>query len=165
MLDALKPTLAPLVLRLGLATIFISYGYLKIAVAGGDHWYNPTVLSPTVQLLVAWAELIGGIALALGLLTRVAALGIGVIMLGAIATVMGPRDFLVIGRQIDSSPGGTGFDFTRVGFEYNAAIMTMCLTLMILGGGRLSLDHLIFCRRKTAPSARPLEPVSAGKTA
>ena|SRR5205809_2489316 len=163
MVEALKPTLAPLVLRLGLATIFISYGYLKINVYGGDHWYSEAVLPRTVQMIVAWAELIGGIALALGFLTRVAAMGIGLIMLGAIAKVMGARDFLVIGRQIDASEGGTGFDFTRVGFEYNAAIMMMCLTLMILGGGRLSLDYCIFGRRKAAQPVATMQPVAAGK--
>ena len=40
-----------------------------------------------VQLAVAWGQLIGGIALGVGFLTRLAALGIIVIMLGAIATV------------------------------------------------------------------------------
>ena len=163
MVEALKPTLAPLVLRLGLATIFMSYGYLKIAVAGGDHWASSDVLHPTLQTIVAWAELIGGIALALGFLTRIAAMGIGLIMLGAIARVTGAYDFLVIGRRIDASASGTGFDFSRVGFEYNAAIMMMCLTLMILGGGRLSLDYCMFGRRKAAQPVATMQPVAAGK--
>ena len=72
MVEALKPTLAPLVLRLCLATIFISHGVFKIWVGGGDHWFEggaagAPVPSPTLQLMVAWGELVGGIALALGL--------------------------------------------------------------------------------------------------
>ena len=117
------------------------------------------------RLVVAWQHPIERSIQPVGFLTRIAALGIGVIMLGAIATVMGTRDFLYIGRQIDASAAGNSFDFTRVGFEYNAAIMMMCLTLIILGGGRLSLDYLIFRRRKAAQPAAPLQPASAVKTA
>jgi len=163
MVEALKPTLAPLVLRLCLATIFISHGYFKIAVAPpGDHWFEggapgAPVPSPTLQLMVAWGELVGGIALGVGLLTRLAALGLGIIQLGAVALITGSRDFIFIGHEIGSSPSGHGFSFRTVGFEYNAALMMMCLTLIILGSGRLSIDYLIFGRRRITPPVAPPE--------
>jgi putative oxidoreductase len=140
--NILKPTLAPLVLRLGLAFIFVFHGYVKITVGKGDEW-NPD-LEDWVQLTVAWGELAAGLALLVGLLTRVAALGIILDQIGAIALVTG-RNFL----QLENiKPGTHGFNFRSAGFEYNFAIIVICLALVILGSGAMSLDHLIFHRRK-----------------
>src|SRR5947209_14519970 len=93
-----KTSLASLVLRLGLAAIFIYHGQDKIFGLGnewGAAWAGkmvlkaheieaPSLQSHAVQLLVAWGEFLGGIALALGLLTRLAALGEMIIQVGAV---------------------------------------------------------------------------------
>ena len=78
-----KNALVPLLLRLALAAIFIFHG---LALVGGpDHqWgaaWNRSAEAPPApaQLTVAWGELIGGIALAVGFLTRLAAVGIIII--------------------------------------------------------------------------------------
>ena len=86
------------------------------------------------QFLVAWGELLGGIAMLLGFLTRWAALGLVIIQIGAIATVTFAKGF--------SAGGGAGY-------EYNLALIGMCLALMLTGGGPVSADQLLFARRRT----------------
>jgi uncharacterized membrane protein YphA (DoxX/SURF4 family) len=184
-------TLAPLVLRLSLAAIFLFHGYHKVfdPNAGlGASWaesqWAPQSKVPTgllervdqipdskvdtstrnqfkselvrsygrdvppmpeslrwhgAQYAVAWGELLGGVALLVGLLTRVAALGLIVIQVGAIWTVTGLHGFSV-------AQGG--------GYEYNLALIAMCLALVVMGGGTCAVDR--FFRRSTtkAPAAQ-----------
>jgi uncharacterized membrane protein YphA (DoxX/SURF4 family) len=96
-----------------------------------------------VQLAVAWGELVCGVALLLGLWTRVAALGLIVIMGGAIYMVTGARGFA---------------DPASVGYEYNLAILAICLVLVIMGSGRLSVDGLRGTRRRAV--AQHQQPVA-----
>ena len=83
------PAPASLLLRLGLAIIFLSHGGLKIAF-GSTHWSSEP-LPPAMQAAVAWGEVAVGFACLLGLLTRLACLGIIVIMVGAMWVETGPR--------------------------------------------------------------------------
>jgi len=101
-------------------------------------------LGAGVQVAVAWGELLGGIALVLGLFTRLSALGALIIQAGAIATVTWARGFA--GAQ-----GG--------GYEYNLALIAICLALVISGGGRLSVDRLLLATHKD--QATPPQPVAA----
>jgi uncharacterized membrane protein YphA (DoxX/SURF4 family) len=103
-----------------------------------------------VQFAVAWGELLGGAALLAGALTRFAAAGLLIIQIGAIAIVTSAR----------------GFSFTAGGgYEYNLTLLAMCLVLILIGGGKLSVDHVFTKRRKrkttatTAPAAK--EPTAA----
>jgi len=102
-------------------------------------------LQSSVQMLVAWGELVGGVALLLGLLTRFAALGLIVIQIGAIALVTGALGFSV---------GGAA------GWEYNFALIGMCLTLVFLGSGEWALNRLFWRQRGTARA----EPAAVGAT-
>ncbi len=128
-----KNTLVPLVLRFGLAVIFIYHGIEKVGQGGGTNWDQHLGTAGFLQFLVAWGELLGGIAMALGLLTRIAAGGLSIIMLGAIATVTGQH----------------GFSLQDGGFEYNFAILVMCAALILIGPGNLALDRFVRLRRKT----------------
>ena len=92
MLSFLKPSLAPLILRLGLAVVFIFHGCLKLIVYGGAGWSEDV---PTfAQHVVTWAELLCGAALLVGLLSRLAALVLAVLQVCAIASVTAHRDFI-----------------------------------------------------------------------
>ena len=127
-MDAIiKNVIVPLVLRLGLAAIFIFHGLEKVKADNdwGSNWM-PNGIPAYQQVLVAWGELLAGVAMFLGLLTRVAALGLTIIMAGAIATVHGEK----------------GFSLANGGFEYNFAIIVMCVAVMLLGGGVLAADRL-----------------------
>src|SRR5205814_5818887 len=121
------------------ASIVIFHGYLKIITEGGTGW-SPD-LPNAAQVAIAWAELIGGVAVGLGLFSRLFALVFAVIMLGAILTVTGQRDFVYLSYYAVEIKG---YRWSRVGYEYNFAIIVMSLALLILGSGHWSLDYCIF---------------------
>ena len=128
-----RNTVVPLLLRLMLAAIFIYHGWWLIG--GPEHQWGanwmPGQPAP-VQLAAAWGQLLGGIAMLFGFLTRLAALGLIVIMAGAIYLVHLPN----------------GFDIRNHGFEYNAAIVTMCLCLLLGGPGPFAVDRFVRLKRK-----------------
>lgn len=131
-----KTIVSPLLLRLMLAAIFIYHGWSLIG--GADHewgarWNTASDAPPAaLQMGVAWGEFIGGIALGIGLLTRLAALGIIAIMAGAIATVHADK----------------GFDITQHGYEYNVTIIVMCVCLVLGGAGPIAADRWFSVRRR-----------------
>jgi putative oxidoreductase len=73
----------------------------------------------------AFAELIGGLLIVLGLFTRLGAFLIVCVMLTAIIGVLWPKFF------------------APEGMELAVAFLGMALALLILGGGQLSVDRLI----------------------
>ena len=122
--EKLKP-FGPLFLRLGLGVIFLYHGYHKVFGEGanwGSSW-NTSGMSAMVQALVAWGELLSGGAILLGFLTEIGALVIIIIMAGAIILIHGKN----------------GFGMMNHGFEYNYALIMMCLTLIAIGSGPYSL--------------------------
>jgi uncharacterized membrane protein YphA (DoxX/SURF4 family) len=112
-------------------------------------------MSLGTQQAVGWAELICGALLALGLLSRLAALVVIADMVGAIVMVTGKREFF----GMDVTAHGETF---KPGSEYNIIIILVCLALLALGSGWFSLDHLIFSRRRivTGAAAAPVSPSS-----
>jgi putative oxidoreductase len=75
-----------------------------------------------------------------GLFTRVAAFGIASVMMTAIATVHWANGFFL---NIKCEPG------KGHGYEYPLALLGMALCLIFTGAGKISLDGIIFCRKKT----------------
>jgi putative oxidoreductase len=133
-----RDALVPLLLRLGLAAIFIYHGLDLVGKPEG-HWgtnWRPE-LPVVVQVAVAWGELLGGIAMALGFLTRPAALGLAIIMAGAIATVHWQHGFA------NNSKSGAGY-------EFNMLIILVCAALALSGGGTLAVDRFFRLRRRTS---------------
>src|ERR1051325_472598 len=108
--DLFKPHfhLGSFLLRLGLATIFIFHGFLKLAQDDGANWHTAAqnVLTAPAQLAVTWGELLCGFAKLLGLLSRLAALGIVILQLGAIILQTGRLDFIHI-EYVATHPGST----------------------------------------------------------
>ena len=132
--------LVPLVLRLGLAVVFVYHGMSKL---GPDKEWGTTWapagmdLPGLAQAAVAWGEFLGGIALAIGFLVRVAALGLIAIMAGAIVKVHGQHGFRL-------------FDPNRpleLGYEYNFVLIAVCAALVLAGSGTIGLDHWLKPRR------------------
>jgi uncharacterized membrane protein YphA (DoxX/SURF4 family) len=119
----------PILLRFALAAVFLYHGLGKVTPEAnfGFSWGDKMELPKIVQVLVAWGEVLGGAACALGILTRVAALGLAAIMVGAIVTVHGAH----------------GFSAAQHGYEYNLVLICVCLSLALLGAGTISLDRVI----------------------
>ena len=86
-----------------------------------------------IAFLVVIGESLGPIGLIVGFLTRLSALGLICIMMGAIITVHIPNGFFMnwFGKQAGE------------GFEYHLLVIGMSIPLLINGGGKYSVDILI----------------------
>jgi len=124
-----------LILRLVVGALFIAHGTQKIFVfglagvsSGFAHMGVPMagVTAPFIALL----ELLAGIALVTGLLTRLASLGLFFDMVGAISFVHFKNGF-----------------FLPNGYEFALTLAAVTLALVITGPGVFSLDALVFGRR------------------
>lgn len=145
---------ASVMLRWGLAAIFIVHGFFKLGQTGP--FLEEIPLSQ--QNLVGWLELVCGCLLVPGLLSRLAALALAATQVGAVMLITGKYAFegLTFGKK--------GVDFTKVGPEYNLVLIVMCLSVVALGSGTISLDHLLASwwrsrRGTTAPA--PAAPFAA----
>lgn len=125
--------------RLALAAVMIAHGaqkYFQNTVAGTQAGFEqmgiPFASAAAVGTIAV--ELIGGVALALGLLTRLVSLLYAGIMAGAIAFTHLPNGFY-------ASDGG---------WEFVMVLGAVALLFVLTGPGRLSLDHAIIGRRRTA---------------
>jgi putative oxidoreductase len=144
--------LAPLVVRVALAVIFVYHGYDMVFEGGhaniarlmaGRMGRDPAEFLPqALGWLAAVAEFFGGVFVGLGVLSRLWALGHVVVMAVAIATVHGRHGFALQGE-------------TGPGYEYNFALICMAAAILLGGPGRISLDRVIFRRKKPAPADKP----------
>jgi len=84
-----------------------------------------------VAFLVICTEFFGGLGLIVGLLTRIAALGIGVEMIGAIFMVHLPNGFFMNWTGTQKGEG----------FEYHLLTIAIAAALLLRGAGAFSLDR------------------------
>ncbi len=150
---------ATLVLRVACGLIFIPHGWGKIFGSGGVATFAqglPSYGIPTfLGYIAAYSELVGGIVLIAGLITRVAAALLGATMFVAAFIVQLPD-------ALHDPDGGKNKMFAAIrGIELPLSVLAAMIALVLLGGGRYSLDSLIF-RKKQAPAS--VGPASAGQT-
>ena len=130
---ATSPTWATLPLRLAMAAVFIAHGAQKVLGSWGGPGFSKFISFPAPYTFMkpswlwmgaaALSELIGGVLLLLGLLTRVGAFFLACIMLVAVVGVHWPAFFS-----------------SNKGFEYPVSLLAMSLALLIWGGGIASID-------------------------
>lgn len=139
---------AGLILRLGLAAIFGVHGYFKLR---QDIPMIPDT-SLELQIAVGWGEMLCGLALMIGLLSRVAAIGIIVIQVGAIVRLTGQH--ALSGLDIENK----GADYFRVGPEYNVVLICMALAVVLIGSGKISVDSFLssLCCGKNSETKAPV---------
>ncbi len=87
-----------------------------------------------VAYAVCFFEFLGGIGLILGLLTRLAALAVIIVMIGAIAKAHWQHGFFI---NWELTPG------KGHGFEANLAFIAMALACLIAGGGAFAVDNIL----------------------
>lgn len=132
---------AALVLRLTLGIVMFPHGAQKMLGWFGGPGFGGTLavlqdaygVPPILAVLVVVAEFFGSLGLLAGLLTRVAALGIGAVMVSAIVLAHLPFGFFMnwVGTQ-----GGEGY-------EYHLLALGLVLALAIRGGGAWSVDYFL----------------------
>jgi putative oxidoreductase len=135
-LIATAPTWITVPLRIALGLIFVGHGAQKVFGAFGGPGWSKIISYPTPFSFMrpSWAwmaaaalsELIGGIFVLTGLLTRVGAFLILCVMLTA-----------MLGVHLSG-----GF-FLPSGIEYTVALSGVCLALLIAGGGQASIDRVL----------------------
>jgi putative oxidoreductase len=140
-LTATENSAAITILRLVLGIVFFAHGAQKMLGWFGGFGYAATMgfftagmhLPAPLAFLAIAAEFFGGIGLLLGLLTRVAAVGITVNMLVAIFTV-----HLQFGLFANWSGQQKG-----EGYEFHLLVLAITTFLMIKGAGAFSADRAI----------------------
>jgi len=135
--DSNRVDLALALLRVVVGAVFVIHGAQKLFVFGfggvtGAFGQMGLPAPGIVGPLTALVEFLGGLALIAGLLTRLAGIGLAVVMLGAITFVHLPNGF-----------------FAPKGFEYPLSLLAAVGALAIAGAGRYSIDHMIASRRFT----------------
>ena len=139
---ATHPSWSLLVTRLVLGIIFFAHGAQKVFGWFGGHGLRGTTgyfrqalgIPPALAILAGLTECVGGLAVFVGLLARLAALGLIVVMLVAIAKVHWRNGFFL---NFALTPG------KGHGFEFNLALIGLALAVLIGGAGALSLDRLL----------------------
>src|SRR5690606_29674059 len=121
-------------LRVVTGIIFAAHGGQKLFSIGladltAGFAANGVPMAAVVAPAVALVEFFGGIALIVGLLTRLAAIGVGIVMVGAIVLVHMSNGF-----------------FLPAGFEFTLLLLTVAALLAITGARSWSADGLIAAR-------------------
>jgi putative oxidoreductase len=141
--------------RAVLGAIMLPHGAQKLLGWFGGYGFSGTMgfftdtmhLPAPLALLVIVAESIGAIGLVLGAGTRLAALGIAAVMLGAIVTTHLPNGLFMnwFGNQQGE------------GFEFHLLALALALPLVVRGGGLASLDRVLARKHRStaAPVLRP----------
>lgn len=129
------------IVRLVLGIVFFAHGAQKMFGWFGGYGYSGTMQAFTTMMhipaplafLAIMAEFLGGLGLIVGLLGRVAAFGIGMNMLVAIATVHSHFGFFMnwTGQQKGE------------GFEYHLLALAIASLIAVRGSGAFSLDRLL----------------------
>jgi putative oxidoreductase len=125
--ESQQTDIAAAILRTGLGVMFIAHALLKIfvfTVPGTVQFFQSVGLPGAFAYVTITAELIGGGLLILGVYTRIVALALLPVLLGALWV-----------------HSGNGWLFTSAngGWEYPAFLALSAVVVAVLGGGRYTL--------------------------
>ena len=141
------------VARLVLSLVFLGHGTQKMFGWFGGLGFSRTLevfeqtmgIPAALTVMAMVAEVFGGLGLLFGLLTRVAAAGVLVVMIVApLANGLYVRFFM---NWQGRNPGE--------GFEYHLLAIALILVVLVHGAGAFSIDRLLAGRRSTIPEPRP----------
>src|SRR6266853_913116 len=128
--------------RIVLGVVFFAHGAQKAL-----GWFGGAGLQTTVRvfrehlripaplaLLSVAAEFLGGLGLIVGLLSRIAALGIAVVIIVALLAVHGKFGFFM--NWFGEKKGH--------GIEYHVLVLALALIVIVKGAGAFSLDQVLY---------------------
>src|SRR5580700_8013839 len=142
------------IVRIVLGVVFFAHG-AQMALG----WFGGAGLQTTVRqfreqlripaplaMLAVAAEFLGGLGLIVGLLSRIAALGIAVVMIVALVAVHRKFGFFMnwYGEKLGH------------GIAYHVLVLALALTVMITGAGAFSLDQFLY-QHESAQNRAALE--------
>ena len=113
-------------LRAAVGVIFIVHGYGKFGSEGFIGWMGSMGISPEFAMIIAAGELVPGILLIIGVVSRISAAILAAIMVGAI--------FVIKEAAALTGDGGV---------ELDLVLLAACLVFMVMGPGRISLAAVI----------------------
>lgn len=141
LLFSTSPDWAGLILRILIGGVMLPHGAQKMFGWFGGYGYKTTMNFFTDSLHLPWIisfaviffEFFGAVGLLFGFGSRLWALGLLVIMVGAIKTTNYQHGFFMnwFGNQ------------SGEGYEYHLLVIGICLVILIIGSGRYSVDSLI----------------------
>ena len=128
------------ILRVVLGVVFFAHGAQKMLGWFGGYGFHGTMgaftqmgMPAALAFLIICTEFFGGLGLIFGLLTRIAAFGVGGLMVGAIFMVHMPNGFFM--NWMGSQKGE--------GIEYHLLVLAMAGALLLRGAGAFSLDRML----------------------
>ena len=113
-------------LRATIGVIFILHGTGKFGSGFVGFLTGPLGFPPEMQIPLALAETVPGILLIVGVLSRISASLLSIIMLGAIFYVKGAAS--ITGER---------------GVELDMILLASCLVIIVAGPGRVSVAHIV----------------------
>lgn len=152
---AARPATAPDVLAFNRHSCELGIAAAK-ASEGTRSWLFPFMVSmaPTLAWMISLVQLLGGVALLVGLASRTAGLGICLVMLGAAwMTQIGPV-------ALGGAPGFLGFLPPHEGWHphgwktllWQASLAAAGASMALTGPGRVSLDNVLAQLRRSGRS-------------
>jgi len=128
------------ILRLVLGVVFFAHGAQKMLGWFGGYGFHGTMgffthigMPAPVAFLIICTEFFGGLGLIVGLLTRIASLGIAGLMIGAIFMVHMSNGFFM--NWMGTQKGE--------GIEYHLLVLAIAATLLLRGAGAFSADRAL----------------------
>lgn len=116
-------------LRLTVGVTFIVHGFGKFGNEGFVGWMSSFGISPEFAFIIALGEFIPGILLVAGVLSRISAGIIAIIMLSAMIVVRGFASFAGMGDES--------------GYEHDLVLFAAALLIAVTGPGRLALARVL----------------------
>jgi putative oxidoreductase len=124
-------------IRIMAGIVFIAHGIPKFYdIPGGYGFFQSINLPPELFLPIALLEVIGGLAILFGILTRIASSLFIIEMIGAIVTAKLSRGFIG-------------------GYEFELLLISICISLVIMGPGKISIENYIL-KREIFPKGKQL---------
>jgi putative oxidoreductase len=136
MIDHRTAPYAALVLRVSLGVMYIAHSlilkHFMYTLPGTAQFFASIGLPAALAYLTFWGELLGGLALVAGIGTRIAALGLIPILVGATWVHAG---------------NGWVFSAANGGWEYPVFLIAASVAAALLGEGRYALSNLYDTRK------------------